>query len=418
MRQEKVDKFREILSSDLIKEKAKKHGADDQRERKLTLIPFFWLTIFSHFQKTTNGFLNILVSKFVGSNLAKAKEDSRGDSETISRMAISKQFQRRTWKFFRDIFNHLLQIYMQKLPSKIGKVFRRFSDVVAVDGSVIRLCKLLRKKFKSTKKNRAACKIHVKFSVKNLVPKDAKITAETVNERKYNFIEKTRNFLYLFDLGYYGIALFNRIIDAYSFFVSRLKSNINPLIVSGQYKGKNLFEVIKNIKRETIDFMVTLKTKGAEIKKNLRLIGILYEGEWYFYLTNILDKKFKPIDIYTLYTYRWTIEIFFNELKHVLRLENICCRNENGIKIEIYAAFILYILTRIIINEASIRSDIPVRLFSFKRCFEILTQIIDSMYMKIVFEKYDILLLIDYIIAFFILMGMKDSYYINNNYKA
>jgi len=418
MKEEKVNKFRKILSSDLLKETAKKNGADDKRERKLTLVQFFWLTIFSHFQKTTNGFLNILVSKFVAINLAKVKESSKGDSESISRMAISKQFKRRNWKFFRAIFNHLLQIYMKKLPSKIGTAFKRFSDVVAVEGSVISLCKLLRKKFKSTKKNRAAGKIHVKFSVKNLVPEDPKITAETVNERRYDFIGKARNLLYLFDLGYYGIALFNRIIDVCSFFVSRLKSNINPLIVSGQYKGKKLFEVIENIKGGTIDFMVTLKTKGAEIKKNLRLIGIIYEGAWYFYLTNIIDKKFKPIYIYTLYTNRWTIEIFFNELKHVLRLEDICCRNENGIKIEIYAAFILYILTRIIINEASIRSGTPVRFFSFKRCFEILTQIIDSMYIKIVFENYDIFVLIDYIITFFILMGMKDSYYINNNYKA
>ena len=134
-------------------------------------------------------------------------------------------------------------------------------------------------------------------------------------------------------------------MKVHSFFVSRLKINIDPLIVFGKYEGKRLSEVLKDIKGSTVDVMVNLITQAATLTEYLRLIGIKHEGEWYFYLTNIKDKAFRPKDIYTIYTYRWTIEIFFNELKHVLRLENIVCRNENGIKVEIYAALILYTIT-------------------------------------------------------------------------
>ena len=259
-------------------------------------------------------------------------------------------------------------------------------------------------------------KIHARFSVVNQIPEDIKVTSETTNERKYNFIARAANFLYIFDLGYYGIELFNGIMKVHSFFVSRLKSNIDPLIVVGKYEGKRLSEVLKDIKGSTVDVMVNLITQAATLTEYLRLIGIKHEGEWYFYLTNIKDKAFRPKDIYTIYTYRWTIEIFFNELKHVLRLENIVCRNENGIKVEIYAALILYVLLRIVVRQASRLSNSPVEFFSFKRSFEILTQVIDCFYLKIVFENYDILELIDALGIILAITGKKDSYYIRNKF--
>ena len=231
------------------------------------------------------------------------------------------------------------------------------------------------KLYKATKKAKATLKIHARFSVVNQIPEDIKVISETTNERKYNFIARAANFLYIFDLGYYGLELFNRIMKVSSFFVSRLKSNIDPLIVVGKYEGKRLSEVLKDIKGSTVDVMVNLITQAATLTEYLRLIGIKHEGEWYFYLTNIKDKAFRPKDIYTIYTYRWTIEIFINELKHVLRLENIVCRNENGIKVEINAELILYVLLRIIVREASRLSNSPVEFFSFKRSFEILMQV-------------------------------------------
>ena len=190
------------------------------------------------------------------------------------------------------------------------------------------------------------------------------------------------------------------------------------MIVIGEHAGKKLSEVIKGVRSLSVDLMVDLTTTGEQLKEHLRLIGIKHRGEWYFYLTNIKDTKFRPKDIYTIYTQRWAIEIFFNELKHVLRLENIVCRNENGIKIEIYAALILYMMTKIVIREASRYSGLPVHHFSFKRSFELMTQIIELVYLKIVYQGYELERLIRWSCYVLVNCGLKDAWYINNKLRA
>lgn len=65
-----------------------------------------------------------------------------------------------------------------------------------------------------------------------------------------------------------------------------------------------------------------------------------------------------------------TIELFSNHLKHGLHVEHLCCRNENGIMVEVYSALILYLLTQIVIVLAALQSGQPLEAFSFKRSCE------------------------------------------------
>ncbi len=63
----------------------------------------------------------------------------------------------------------------------------------------------------------------------------------------------------------------------------------------------------------------------------------------------------------------YQVEIFFNVIKNVLSLQNIISRNKNGIMIEIYAALIFHLLTRIIIALAAQKTDLSIHAFSFER---------------------------------------------------
>jgi IS4 transposase len=65
-------------------------------------------------------------------------------------------------------------------------------------------------------------------------------------------------------------------------------------------------------------------------------------------VTNIFDALFTPQVIYEFYSKRWTVEMFFNDIKHVLKLSHIFSQKKNGIMVEIYSALILYLLIRII----------------------------------------------------------------------
>jgi IS4 transposase len=111
--------------------------------------------------------------------------------------------------------------------------------------------------------------------------------------------------------------------------------------------------------------------KKSRFKHELRLIGLLYEGQWRFYVTNIIDPAFTPQLIYELYGLRWQVEIFFNVLKHILNLDNIIARTKNGIMIEIYSALILHLLTRIVIALAAKKQGLSIHDFSFERSFKL-----------------------------------------------
>ena len=112
-------------------------------------------------------------------------------------------------------------------------------------------------------------------------------------------------------------------------------------------------------------------------KSNLSLPGVsiytilfdkpLYEDVWRFYVSNIFDTAFTPALIYDLYALRWQVEIFFNVIKNVLALHNIISRNKNGIMIEIYAALIFHLLTRIVIALAAHKTGQSIHHFSFER---------------------------------------------------
>jgi hypothetical protein len=161
--------------------------------------------------------------------------------------------------------------------------------------------------FTSVHKGQAAIKLHTKFSIRSLAAAKVQVTESKRHDSRFRGITKEPNILYLFDLGYFAFYRFEKIIEAGSFFVSRLKSCCDPLIVDvgqKQWKhliGKKLSEIVPLLNPE-ISLDVTVKLSSAKKNKHdLRLVGIYHEGVWRFYITNIFQKLFTPDAIYQLY---------------------------------------------------------------------------------------------------------------------
>lgn len=198
------------------------------------------------------------------------------------------------------------------------------------------------------------------------------MTTSSVLSRKL----QTSSISSIWDTGV--LKILKKIIDARSFFVSRLKKSCDPLIVTvsdqrwSHLVGKRLSQINGALKGiAELDMEVQLsKSEKSPLKDDLRLVGMLHEGGWRFYVTNIFDGRFTPHVIYELYSERWTIEIFFNDIKHVLKLEHIFSKNKNGIMVEIYSALIFYLLVRIIIAIAAKKSGKEITDFSFKKSAE------------------------------------------------
>nr|AAU84128.1 hypothetical protein GZ37B2_36 [uncultured archaeon GZfos37B2] len=99
---EAFDKFSTILSEYQIKELAKKYGVEDERERKLLVVPFFWLMVLSAMESRSRGCLSKLVAFFTAiSPIIHPEMQVMG----ISEMAISKKLSGTNWMFYRGMYN-------------------------------------------------------------------------------------------------------------------------------------------------------------------------------------------------------------------------------------------------------------------------------------------------------------------------
>ena len=247
------------------------------------------------------------------------------------------------------------------------------------------------------------------------------VTESKRHDSRFYGITNEPNILYLFDLAYFSFYRFKKIIEAGSFFVSRLKSCCDPLIVAveqNQWKhliGKKLSEVIPLLNPDIpLDATVKLSNaKQSKLNEKLRLVGIFHKGLWRFYITNIIEESFTPIVIYQLYAKRWTVEIFFNEIKNVLSLEHIMSKNRNGIMVEIYSALIYYLLTRIVISLSSQQTGLPLTSYSFKRSAEIVKAFFTTHIAQIFVQtKAYLVSFIQHIVEAVSAVGLKDKHYI------
>lgn len=378
--QTQYTKFQDILSDEEFEEMAKKYDVESERERKLWLKPFFWLMVFSSATPGTRGSLFQMIGFFLGTALLLFPEKK---IEKLSKGAMSQHLKGTSWYFFRGVYNHLLAKYEDILDSEQKKYLGKFKDAFAIDGSVISLCKTMSKIFASVHKDKASLKLNTKFSIRTGAVTKLQVGSGKRHDSKFSFVTQAAGILYIVDLGYWSFGLMQKIIDAGSFFVMRLKSNCNPLIVRVLHKdyqhlvGKRLSEINDFLAQQTctgqIDLVVQLSSaKKPRFQADVRLVGLFHEGVWRFYVTNIFDVAFTPQCIYDLYAARWQVEIFFDIIKNVFALQHIVSRTKNGIMVEIYSALIFHLLTLIIIAIAAKQENRSIHEFSFEATFKVL----------------------------------------------
>lgn len=376
--EQQYQNFQDILSDHELQALFTKYGIEDVRQRKLTVRLFFWLMVLSATQPAARGSLLQLIGFFLGTLPIIASKPVK----KLSKTALSKRLGGVSWYLFRGVYNHLLEKYKTILDDKDLQILNQFKDAFAIDGSVISLGKQLEKLFASVHQGKSSLKLNAKYSLKLEAITKLQVCTGRRHDSRFSFVTQAAHQLYLVDLGYWSFKLMKRIIDAGSFFVMRLKSSCDPLIVAvnrpefQQFVGQRLSDLSAWLTQQAdlseIDLKVQLSSaKKSRFKHELRLIGLLYKGQWRFYVTNIIDPVFTPPLIYELYALRWQVEIFFNVLKHLLNLDNIVARTKNGIMIEIYSALILHLLTRIVMALAAKKQGLSIHDYSFERSFKL-----------------------------------------------
>jgi hypothetical protein len=268
-----------------------------------------------------------------------------------------------------DVFDpERLREIVQELGGQLQPLERdaRLKDVqhilTAVDGTLIKtlstITQAICSKSRSTGKPKAAWRLHTHFEVDRSIPVRFDITGGSgkgeQDERAVleKCLEPDR--CYIMDRGYAKFALFNRIHEIGSSYVCRIRDNSaytileeRPLTEEDRAAGVVLDAIVemgqgRGSSREAPAHplrLIIVKTtphqghgdeRGHDSDGFLRL------------LTNLSDVPAHLIA--AIYTYRWTIEVFFRFFKHILGCRHLLSTDPRGIEIQAYCAIIACLL--------------------------------------------------------------------------
>jgi len=139
----------------------------------------------------------------------------------------------------------------------------------------------------------------------------------------------------VFDAGYFDIDVYHKINDSGNYFVTKLHGNIKPLI---QRRRPVPTEPVAGGYVVLEDADVCL---GGDETRWYRILRVrLATGKEIIILTNLLLLSAEQICL--LYRYRWTIEVVFRWLKHILQLDHFISRDPQGIMRQVLTALIVY----------------------------------------------------------------------------
>ena len=267
--------------------------------------------------------------------------------DRISRKSLTKNLQ--------NILGNLMGTL--EIPCFCGKILLNslgVNSIQIIDSSSISLWDGLKNSCPGTRTT-AGIKWHACFDLLTGMLTWFDLSATTGSDRKYfPNVADLKGVLIIFDLGYFDYALMQMIDDAKGFFLSRVKSNSNimillPIIGIGKnYIEKMIHEIRPGV--SIVDFIGLVFCKGYGTKE-MRIIGFWNpkEKKYHWYITNLsVNAKF----IYPLYRLRWQIELIFKSCKATFNMNEIPTNNPNIVMNLILSSMISYVSSLTIVEIA------------------------------------------------------------------
>ena len=305
-----------------------------RRRRKLDPVAMLWTLTFGFDAGRTRSLASLrrVYQRVTGTLLAASSFHARFTPQLV--------------RFLSGVLEALIE-RQSAVPSKVAGLLAPFSDVVLADGSVIKLHRLLARRFPGTRTNSspAAAKLHLVMSVMGQGVRRVKLTGERGSERRALCVGPwVRDRLLIFDLGYFRYQMFDCIDRNGGYFLSRLSGTANPRIVAVNrawrgraiaLEGKRLKEIAGTLRREELDVEVEVTFKRRAYRgrrrtdrRRFRLVGVreTESGTYRFYLTNIPPETLDAHAIAQVYAARWQVELAFREMKSHYRLEQMPSR--------------------------------------------------------------------------------------------
>jgi hypothetical protein len=203
-------------------------------------------------------------------------------------------------------------------------------------------------------------RLHAQFEVERHVPHRIDVRPNGGGEYDERAVLKSAiesDRLYIKDRGYAKFSLFNDIVNKKSSYICRIRDNSNYEIAEErlltdadramQVLSDQIIQIGKDRDEENRPqhpvrlVIIKMKPHTSKGKYKGGSSGTNCDG-FLRIVTNLLDVPAEIIAL--LYAYRWTIEIFFRQFKHLLGCRHLLSHNQNGITIQTYCAIIACLL--------------------------------------------------------------------------
>lgn len=352
MAQSQSIEVRRVLSSVISPSRVKQTSQESGfivRVRKIEPVAFFW---------------TLVLGFGVGAHKSLASLRRCYELNTGTTLVPSAFYDRFTPTLVVWLQGILLEVLQKSAgPARaLGGRLSAFIDLMAIDGTVIRLHDLLEKTYGACRTNhtKAAAKLTLVMSVTGKGAHSVQLTPERRNDSKLLHVGPwVKDRLLLFDLGYYGYRLFQNIERYGGYFVTRLKVNANPTIVRIHNEtkadealiGMPLQTALLRLRRSVLDATVRVRyknTRGRWMTADFRLVALrnAETKKYHLYITNVPADRLSAEDIGKTYAVRWEVEILFRQLKSQFRLDEIPSASKDVVHALLYTTLITLAVSR------------------------------------------------------------------------
>lgn len=288
---------------------------------------------------TLTSFVHILVYYFVkqvdsGRLLVSESQSAEGRLELpeIKRSTLFDAFGRFPVGWFAMMLGVVLSsVVWHQVPelALLGKLY-------CIDGSLFpALCKMMWAEYKE---NKPGVKLHLCFSLNQMVPVNFIVGTGNSSERDALRQMLARGVTYIADRGYVCFKLLTEIVDANAHFVMRMKANLDYTV--SQVLVVELPTTVHAVFSQVTDHLVTLN--GAAGQPLYRLVTFQVGAESYLILTDRRDLT--TFQVILLYAYRWQIELVFRFLKRTMNGLHFISTSPEGLTIQFYLLIITALL--------------------------------------------------------------------------
>lgn len=166
--------------------------------------------------------------------------------------------------------------------------------------------------------------------------------------------------LLIFDLGFFSFLWFDDFTEQQKFFVSRFRQKT-------AYRTTQVLSTSPYYRDELIEVGLH---HSHPCRHPLRLVSVRWRGQWYRYLTNVLDPtQLSARHICELYRRRWRIADAFLVTKRVLDLAYLWKASANGVQLQLYATFLFYLVLLNVCQQVAQSLNEPLERISVEMVF-------------------------------------------------